>query len=65
MMSNTKKIPLDASLYMKFLHYEHKFSICVIRRRYPERKNSPNSSFLNNFCPWNLNIKFSVFKPQI
>ena len=56
-MSITKMIPLDASLYMSLLHYEHKFSICVIRRRYPERKNFPNSSFFTSFYHLNLNIR--------
>ena len=56
-MSITKKIPLDASLYMRLLHYEHKFSICITRRSYPERKNCPNSSFSNNFYHLNLNIR--------
>ena len=62
------KIPLDALLYVRLLHQEPKFPICVIRRRYPETKNCPNSSFSNNFCHWNLNNKetfSSVFKPKI
>ena len=42
---------------MRLLHQEHKCPIYVIRRRYPETKNGPNSSFSNNFCHWNLNHK--------
>ena len=34
--------------------------ICVIRRRYPETKNCPNTSFSNNFCHWNLNNKETI-----
>ena len=60
-MSITKKIPLDASFYMRLLNKEHKFPIFVIRRRYPETENFPNSSFSNNFCHWNLNNKEKFF----
>ena len=34
-MSIRKKIPLDASLYIKLQHQEKKLPICVIRKRYP------------------------------
>ena len=37
-MNITKKIPLDAWLYKRLLHQEHKFPICVIRTRYPDKK---------------------------
>ena len=37
-ISITKKIPQDVSLYVRFLHQEQKYPICVIRRRYPEKK---------------------------
>ena len=56
-MSITKKIPLDVSLYMTLPDQEYKLPICVIRRRYPETKTCPNSSFSNNFCQWNINNK--------
>ena len=53
-ISITKNIPQDVSMYMRL---EHKCPICVIRRGYPETKKCPNSSFSNNFCHWNLNNK--------
>ena len=56
-MSFRKKIPLHVSLYMRFLHQENKLSNFVIRGRYPETKNCPNSSFVNNFCHWSPNNK--------
>ena len=59
-MSITEKILLDSPLYMRLLHQEHKFQIGVIRRRYPETKNCPNSSFSNNFCHWNLKIRKNI-----
>ena len=56
-MSIRKKIALDVSLYMRLLHQENILWICIIRKRYPETKNCPNSSFSNSFCHWNLNNK--------
>ena len=66
--SITKKIPLDSPLYMRLLHQEHKCQIDVIRRRYSETKNYPNSSFSNNFSHWNPNKQkhfSSAFNPKI
>ena len=38
-MSVKKTNPLDVSLYMRFLHQEHKLPvICIIRKRYPKTK---------------------------
>ena len=52
-MNTTKKIPQDASLCMRLLDQQHKFPICVIKRRYPKTKNCPNRNFPNNICDWN------------
>ena len=45
-MSITKKITLDLSLYIRLLHQENKLPICVIRRRYPEKKIAQIAVFL-------------------
>ena len=60
-ISITTKIPQDASLYMRLLHEKHKYPICVIRMKYPERKLCPNNSFYNSYCNWK---HFSLFLNQ-
>ena len=52
-----KNIPQDTSLYMRLLHQEPKWPICVITRKYPEKNICSSSSFSNNFCYWNVNDK--------
>ena len=37
--SMTKRIPLNESFYMRFLHQESKLPVCVTRKRYPEKEN--------------------------
>ena len=48
-MSITEKIPQEGLLYMRLLEQEQKFSICVIRNRYPKTKNYPSRSFSKIF----------------